>query len=122
MIWRGFAINNNLIKVSTAKAVLINLPSGSQYKGYSFWHPRKLVKAGSMSMVLYTDDFVFRLKKYGQGRFNQREILHEIELSASDMVEAFSMIHTPDAEIPLMHKPEQLQPIECNPLEELLDE
>ena len=85
MKWNGFVINPNLIKVTTAKSVLIGMPTTSSYKGFSFWHSSKLVKTGKMYMLLYTDDFVFHLKKYGHGRFNQREVLEEIDLSPEDI-------------------------------------
>lgn len=121
MIWNGFAIHNNLIKVSTVKAVLIALPSNSRYRGFSFWHPRKLVKSGSMSMVLYTDDFVFRLRKYGHGRFNQKEILVEIELTAKEMIQIYSMFHGSE-DVHMLHVPEKLEAAEYSADKELLDE
>jgi len=121
MIWNGFAIHNNLIKVSTVKAVLIALPSNSRYAGFSFWHPRKLVKNGSMSMVLYNDDFIFRLKKYGQGRFNQKEVLEEVELSAKDMIDIYSMFHSSE-DVPMLHVPERLEAEKTEAISELCDE
>ena len=45
--------------------------STSVTNGYSFWHPAKLVSSGRNSFSVsigYTDDFTFRLKKYGKGR------------------------------------------------------
>ena len=120
-IWKGFVLFNNLIKAQTEKAVLIQLPSSSRYKGFSFWHPKKLVKSGNMAMVLYTDDFEFRLKKYGKGRFNNREVIDEIILDAETLVESFSMMSETN-EISLHHVPQRLEPVATTALQELVDE
>lgn len=121
MIWNGFSINPNLVKVSTARAVLINMPSNSGYKGFSFWHPTKLVKQGRMLMILYTDDFIFKLKKYGHGRFNQKELLEEVELSAEEMVDIFSIFHGSD-DVPMLHVPNRIEAEKTEAISELIDE
>ena len=83
--WKNLPINIQNIKAETEKSVLIQVPHNSKYNGYSFWHPRKLVRNGSHSYektIGYTDEFTFHLKKYGQGKWNKNEVLSEIEITA----------------------------------------
>ncbi len=92
-MWRTLEINSQNIKARTEKAVLIKCPNKSQYAGYSFWHPAKLVKEGSNSYaneIVYNENFKFKLLKYGQGRYNSREIIDSIEIDYEELENAFS--------------------------------
>ena len=40
-MWENIQIESTCIETSTDKAVLINMPKKSKYKGYCFWHPAK---------------------------------------------------------------------------------
>lgn len=40
--WKSLWIPQGNIKIVTDKAVLIQMPHRSDYKGYTFWHPAKL--------------------------------------------------------------------------------
>lgn len=86
-MWKNQSFNKQNIKVETLKAVLIQMPHKSKYDGFSFWHPSKLVRKGSHSYEVsigYTDDFVFKLKKYGKGKWNSNEVIEEIEITAEE--------------------------------------
>lgn len=127
MKWKGLQINSNLIKARTEKYVLINMPHNSEYDGYAFWHPAKLVWDGLNSAapsIRYTDGFVFRLKKYGKGRYNSREVLDEIPLAPDEMEIVFAAIGdniiAPEPE-PLIHIPEHLEPENAKADESLID-
>ena len=55
-------------------------PHKSHYDGFSFWHTKKLIRHGPHSYALmmgYTPDFKFHLLKYGQGRYNSRDVIDE---------------------------------------------
>ena len=63
--WKNIEINVQNIDFNTEKSVLIKMPHNSDYDGYKFWHPSKLVRNGSNSYAVkigYTDDFIFKLK------------------------------------------------------------
>lgn len=63
--------------------------------GYKFWHPSKLVKKGRNSYAVslgYTDDFIFRLKKYGNGRYNKYDVIDEKEITGKEFEEAFGVM------------------------------
>lgn len=92
--WKNIEINTNQIKTETERSVLIKMPHKSDYDGYCFWHPAKLVHEGSHSAACsigYTDEFTFHLKKYGQGKWNSREVIDEQEIDAEEFERAFGM-------------------------------
>ena len=73
--WKKVQINRQNIQAETARAVLIKMPKNS---GYVFWHPSNLVREGKNSNALslsYTNEFIFRLMKYGSGQYNKYEII-----------------------------------------------
>ena len=70
MEWKTIDINIQNIATETDKAVLIKIPKNSDFKGYSFWHTKKLVWKGKTQDTItigYNDDFNFALIKYGKG-------------------------------------------------------
>lgn len=125
--WKSININDNLIKASTERSVLIAMPHSSQWDGYCFWHPAKLVREGRNSAscsVSYHEGFTFRLKKYGKGRYNSREAIAESEINAADFEEAFGAVNAniqSKANPYETHKPEKLEPEETEALAELRD-
>ena len=93
--WSSININRNLIKYSTEKAVLIACPHSSVYDGYCFWHPKKLVRRGrnrEAVSISYTNDFTFRLIKYGKGQYNRDEIIDELQIGSIQFNEVFTAI------------------------------
>lgn len=92
-MWKQIQIQSNCVETETEKAVLINLPKTSSYKGYSFWHPSKLCRSigknGWMIQISFTEDFVFKLKKYGKGQYNWKQILDEKEIGVTEISKAF---------------------------------
>lgn len=91
-MWKNIEINVQNIETETGKATLIKMPNKSDYAGYKFWHPSKLIRYGSNSYaksVSYTDDFTFKLKKYGNGKYNKFDVIDEIEISVEEFEEAF---------------------------------
>lgn len=124
MKWKNIEINKNLIKAETCRAVLINCPHSSNYDGFSFWHPASLVRDAKQRdkvSLSYTDDFIFRLKKHGKGRYNSHSVIREIELSSEELESIFSYL-SPQEEKPLVFTPETLTPVKSEVLEELLDD
>lgn len=91
-MWKNIEINIQNIENDTGKSVLIKMPNKSKYAGYKFWHPSKLVRYGSNSYarnIGYTDTFTFKLKKYGNGKYNKFDVIDEIEISVEEFEEAF---------------------------------
>lgn len=130
MNWKNININKNNIKTETAKAVLIQMPHSSSYDGYVFWHPSKLVRDGGNSASVsigYNDEFKFRLKKYGKGKTNYKDVLDEVELDSSEFEEEFGIINE-NITVPTYkndyetHKPTELKAEKVEALEELKDE
>lgn len=86
-MWKNINISKNNIDHETAKAVLIKMPNKSNYKGYCFWHSSKLVRKGrnkNSISIGYTNDFTFKLIKYGNGKYNKFDIIKEIEISVDE--------------------------------------
>ena len=129
-MWKEININSNLIKRETGRAVLIALPHNSDYNGYSFWFPSKLVKKGKNSAAVslsYTDDFSFRFVKYGKGRYNRNEVIDEITIAADEFEVVFeavdSNITSPAEYNPYeTHKPREMLAEDVEVIEELKDE
>lgn len=125
MKWRSFTVSTNNIEVSTAKAVLIKMPHKSDYDGFVFWHPAKLVREGDYlysKKVSYTDDFEFRLFKKGNGRFNYNTKIAEKTISAAEMRNAMKMMEITKLDSYELHKPEIKEPVKADVLEDLKDE
>ena len=126
-IWKNIEINDSLVKARTAKSVLIAFPRKSQLHGYSFWHPAKLVRTGRIVNTVsigYSGEFVFRLKKYGNGKYNKREVVSEMEIGTDEFEQAFAGINSNDVEpddTPEIHIPEPLEPENAVADESLID-
>ena len=91
-MWKNININKQNIVVATNRAMLIAMPHNSDYNGYSFWHPSKLIREGRHSYAIsvgYTDDFTFTLVKYGKGKWKSREIVSQKKISASEFEDNF---------------------------------
>lgn len=92
-MWEEIIINTQNIVAETDKAVLIKAPHKSIYDGFSFWHPKKLVKdaggKGFFKKVVFNTDNTFCLKKYGNGKFNRTQVLEEISISSLEFKAAF---------------------------------
>ena len=95
-MWDKIYINLNSFELSTSKAFLINMPKKSNYKGYSFWHPAKLVRCvgqdGNLYSLSFTNEFIFKLQKRGKGRYNFNKVLGEVELDSQEIKEAFGFV------------------------------
>lgn len=90
-MWKSINFNAQNIDYQTAKATLIKMPKKSQYAGFKFWHPSKLIRSnggnGYFMTFSYTDDFTFKLIK-GKKGYEQ-----ELEISPLDMEEAFEIVN-----------------------------
>lgn len=91
-MWRSFNINKQNIKAETEKSVLIACPHNSDYDGYCFWHPAKLVRDGRNSnavSISYTEDFDFYLKKYNK----KHEVIDECRLGYDELEIVFEVMN-----------------------------
>lgn len=82
-------INCNQIKYSTGRAYLIAMPHKSDYDGFTFWFPEKLVDEGRHGEALrlcIPVDFNFKLKRTSNKTY---KVLAETELDAYELVEQF---------------------------------
>lgn len=130
MSWKNINVNKNQIKADIGKAVLINCPHNSEYDGYSFWHPDKLVREGRHSASIsigYNDEFKFTLKKYGKGKYNQNEVIDEKVISVEEFETMFGIedanINAPKFKNEYeTHKPEHKVQVENNLKKDLIDE
>ncbi|KAA6348971.1 hypothetical protein EZS27_003571 [termite gut metagenome] len=95
-MWQKIFFNSQSIQAETDSAVLIKMPNKSEYQGYCFWHPKKLVREqggkGYHYTFSFTEDFVFHLKKYGQGRHNRRDVIREVDLSVCQIKKEFGVV------------------------------
>ena len=91
--WKNVEIHKNQVQYNTGRAVLIKCPNNSQYAGYCFWHPAKLVRQAygnrSKLSIGYTDDFQFHLIKKGQGRYNFKDTIAEADIDAEEFEQMY---------------------------------
>ena len=129
-MWKTININRQNIRTGTGKAVLIACPHASDYNGYCFWHPSKLIREGrhrnAVSMS-YTEEFTFRLIKYGKGRYNQYDVIDEVTVAADEIEEIFRVmdenISAPDEKNPYeTHKPESVEAVKTEADSSLIDD
>lgn len=91
-MWYKIEISANNIEASTDKAVLIKMKHNSNFDGFVFWHPKKLVREeGKMFTFSFNDEFKFNLKKYGQGKWNSREVVREDSIGANIMLDEWKL-------------------------------
>ena len=125
-MWKNININKQNIETETARSVLIKMPNNSDYKGFKFWHPAKLVREGRHSNAVsigYTDEFEFKLFKSGKNY----KVLAELKIGVEEFENAFNVMdeniveakHKSNYET---HKPDDVAPISAEALEELRDE
>ena len=90
MEWNKIYFNSQNIEHETAKATLIKMPNKSEYAGYMFWHPSKLIQEeggkGYWQSFSYTDEWNFKIFK-GNGQYRK-----EIQLDSRDIEEAFGIV------------------------------
>lgn len=130
MKWKNINISKNLIKKYTNNAILISMPHNSNYKGYVFWHTSKLTRTGRNSAAVslgYTDDFIFTLKKYGNGKYNSREVIDEKVIDVEEFENAFGIIDENIAKKKIKnpyetHKPQKKEITTIKVIDELKDE
>lgn len=128
-MWKKLNVNSNMVQADAPNALLIGMPNKSEYAGYSFWISKKLVRSGKHPAALeisYKDDFIFHLLKYGNGRFNSREIIDDIPLAADEMEEALSTVNenitgAKSVNIYETHKPPELDAVDTVADESLID-
>lgn len=94
MKWNKVIISINNIEAETDKAVLIKMKHNSNYDGFVFWHPAKLVRAEDKMFSFsfsFNEKFTFNLKKYGKGKYNKFDVIDEIEIDADEMLEEWNV-------------------------------
>lgn len=95
-MWTKIFFNTQNIQSDTGRSVLIKMPNKSQYNGWVFWHPKKLVREqggkGYHSAFSFTEDWIFKVKLYGKGRYNSKDVIREVELEASEMKEIWGIV------------------------------
>ena len=92
-MWHKVYFNSQNIEHDTAKAVLIKMPNKSEYAGYKFWHPTKLVREeggkGYHMSFSFTEEFQFTIRKYGQNR----QVTAEKIIGWDEVLEAFEQVN-----------------------------
>ena len=121
--WKNININKNLIKHDIGKSTLIAMPHKSDYDGWEFWFPSKLVREAfnrkDAVNIGYNDDFIFHLKKDEEGKdIDVKEFERAFCVVAGDIDASI----TEEPEIPLIHIPDWIEPEAITVDEELVDE
>lgn len=118
-MWKSININKQQVETETFKAMLIKMPNNSSYKGFCFWHPKKLIREGRRKNALslsYTDEFVFKISKKSNGKIIEDAINVDMFEEAFDVID--SNIVSPKKESYLIVKePEKInktvEVVEC---------
>lgn len=109
-MWKQIVFNVQNIEQQTEKAVLIKMPRSSRYDGWTFWHPKKLVRVvggkGYYLSLAYTNDWKFTLRKG-----NQTKVVgvKEIEEAFNKGSQAFQFAIEQTKPYEPIHVPEKLE-------------
>lgn len=140
-MWHKIFFNAQSIQGETGSSVLIKMPNRSRnYNGWYFWHPAKLVREqggkGYHMTFSFNDEWIFKVKLYGRGRYNSRDVIRETELTAAEMMVEFGVVDenvNDSVEMETIkiieketvitevqhHIPEQKQPVQDNTIDDL---
>lgn len=91
-MWLKINVQDTQLVRRGKSSLLIKMNSNSDFCGYCFWHPAKLVRPDSVPCTYslsFTDDWVFNLVEYGKGMHNRSEITAEMQIPADQMLAAF---------------------------------
>ena len=129
-MWKTININKNNIKEWGKRSALIAFPHSSNYNGYCFWHPIKLIHDGrheAAAAIAYNNNFTFRLFKYGKGKWNKYEVIDKIEIDVEELESAFGVVNDNIVAPKVVneyetHKPAKVEPVNAEVLEELKDD
>lgn len=140
VVWEKIFIYSQNIKAESERAYLIQMPNKSSYKGWAFWHPKKLVrKQGGKGYLLafsFTNEFIFKVILYGKGRYNSMSAVRREEISVDEMKEIFGVIdknvnnaiyeetmkiiEKEEVSVEItQHTPEKIEPISDNTINDL---
>lgn len=138
--WDKIFINSQNIKSESSSSYLIQMPNKSSYKGWAFWHPKKLVREqggkGYHISFSFTDEFIFKVILYGRGKYNRMSVIRSEDISADEMKEIFGVvdksvndavyqetmkiIEKEDVNVEITnHTPEKIEPISDNTINDL---
>lgn len=126
--WKTITIPSNLCNYSYVfNSYFIKCPHSSQFEGFGFWLSNKLISKDEDSAVqiLYHDDFTFRLKKYGKGKYNKTLLLDSRIINAEEFEEAFKVLNYNISDRHVRygrHVPLKLEPVHVEVLEEFIDD
>ena len=87
--WHKVPVNFQNIKTETEKAFLIAMPHSSDYDGFKFWYPKKLVREGSHAYEVtlsVSDDMEITLRRTSE---KTRQVLEEKVVGAEELLAAF---------------------------------
>ena len=92
-MWYKINFNALNIEYETEKATLIKMPRNSNYPGYCFWHPKKLVREnkigkGYFLTFSFDETFKFKLQKFSNSKF-KKELLDEVILDYEEIQNEF---------------------------------
>ena len=92
-MWYKVNFNALNIEYETEKATLIKMPRNSNYHGYCFWHPKKLVREneigkGYFLTFSFDENFKFKLQKFSNSKF-KKELLDEVILDYEEIQNEF---------------------------------
>lgn len=87
--WKEIQLNKQHIIYENARSYLFKAPNKSNYKKYTMWISKKLVKPGYTGhtvTLIYKDDFEFKLTKQNK----RYEVMAEKVVSGDELAEIFA--------------------------------
>ena len=94
-MWYKINFNALNIEHETTRATLIKMPKNSNYSGYCFWHPKKLIREneigkGYFLTFSFDENFKFKLQKYSKSKY-KKELLDEVVLDFEEIMNEFEV-------------------------------
>lgn len=88
--WESIIVTRDQVGDIVGNSVVIHMPRSSDYDGWYFFHPAKLVRQRNWYYTIsFTKEFKFNLRKNGKGKWNKFDVIAERTIDHEQLKKQF---------------------------------